>query len=132
MILCIPTLDDRGVEGTPSDHFGSAPFFTFVDTETGEFETSRNGGAHHVHGACRPLDFLGARTVDAVICRGLGRRAFARLAAGGVRIYQTLESDVGSTVEAFKEGRLEAITAEEACHGHAHGGAGSAAVGFGL
>ncbi len=131
MKLCIPTLDDRGVEGTPSDHFGSAPFFTFVDTETGDLETSRNGGAHHVHGACRPLDFLGTRTVDAVICRGLGRGAFSRLAAGGVKVYQTLEADVGKTVQAFKEGRLRALTSEEACHGHAHGGGDHGAHGHG-
>ena len=28
MKICIPTMDDRGREGMPSDHFGSAPFFT--------------------------------------------------------------------------------------------------------
>jgi predicted Fe-Mo cluster-binding NifX family protein len=121
MKLCIPTLDDRGLSGMPSDHFGSAPFFTFVDTDTGEVEAQRNGGASHVHGACRPLDFLGTRTVDAVVCRGLGKRAFARLQAGGVQVYQTLEKDVESTVAAFKDGRLRAITSEEACHGHNHG-----------
>ncbi len=67
MKICIPTMDDHGLKGMPSDHFGSAPFFTFVDTETGEVETQPNGGAHHVHGACRPLDFLGSCPVDATV-----------------------------------------------------------------
>ena len=62
MKICIPTMDDRGKEGMPSDHFGSAPFFTFVDTETGEYEAVRNGGSSHVHGSCQPLKFLGTRT----------------------------------------------------------------------
>ena len=67
-------------DSAPHDHFGSAPFFTFIDTETMAVEAVRNGGASHVHGACRPLDFLGARPVEAVVCRGLGRRAFSRQA----------------------------------------------------
>ena len=120
MKLCIPTMDDRGLQGMPSDHFGSAPFFTFVDTDSGEIETQRNGGAHHVHGACRPLDFLGTREVDAVVCRGLGKRAFARLRNGGVEVYVTLERDVESTIQAFKDGRLRELSSEEACHGHGH------------
>jgi predicted Fe-Mo cluster-binding NifX family protein len=124
MKICIPTLDDRGMEGMPSDHFGSAPYFTFVDTDTGEVESQRNGGAHHVHGACRPLDFLGPRTVDAVLCRGLGKRAFSRLQSGGVTVYVTLEKDVGATMAAFKEGRLRKLTSEEACHGHDHASVG--------
>ena len=120
MKLCIPTMDDKGLQGMPSDHFGSAPFFTFVDTDTGEVEAQRNGGASHVHGACRPLDFLGTRPVDAIVCRGLGRRAFSRLENGGIAVYVTLEKDVGATVAAFKDGRLRHLTSEEACHGHDH------------
>jgi len=105
----------------PSDHFGSAPFFTFVDSDTGEVQVERNGGAHHVHGACRPLDFLGTRPVDAILCRGLGKRAFARLQGGGISVYVTLETDVSGTVEAFKGGRLRQLTSDEVCHGHGHG-----------
>ncbi len=120
MILCVPTLDDGGLKGMPSDHFGSAPFFTFVDTDTLEVETHRNDGAHHVHGACRPLDYLGTRQVDAIVCRGLGRRAFSRLQDGGIGVFVTLETDVEATVRAFRDGRLRPLRSEEACHGHGH------------
>jgi predicted Fe-Mo cluster-binding NifX family protein len=121
MRLCLPTMDARGLEGMPSDHFGSAPFFTFVDTDSGSVETQRNGGAYHVHGACKPLDYLGKRTVDAVLCRGLGQRAFGRLRDAGIDVFVTLEKDVGASVEAFKAGRLRQLTSQEACHGHDHG-----------
>jgi predicted Fe-Mo cluster-binding NifX family protein len=120
MKLCIPTMDDKGLQAVPSAHFGSAPFFTFVDTDTGEVEAQRNGGDHHAHGACRPLDFLGTRSVDAIVCRGLGRRAFSRLESGGVAVYVSLEKDVEATVAAFKDGRLRHLTSEEACQGHDH------------
>ncbi|MBT8396550.1 MAG: NifB/NifX family molybdenum-iron cluster-binding protein [Gemmatimonadetes bacterium] len=125
MKVCIPTLDDRGVEGKPSDHFGSAPFFTFVDTDTGKVETQRNGGENHVHGSCRPLESLGAQSVDAILCRGLGKRAYSRLEAGGIGVFVTLEKDVEGTLKAFAEGRLQQLTSEEACHGHSHSHAGS-------
>lgn len=124
MKLCIPTLDDKGLQGTPSDHFGSAPFFTFVDTDTGDIEIQGNGGDHHVHGACRPLEHLGAREVDVVVCRGLGKRAFSRLSSGGIGVYVTQEKDVDATIQAYEAGRLTELTIDEACggHGHGHGG----------
>ena len=124
MKICIPTMDDGGKDGLPSDHFGSAPFFTFVDTETEEYEVVRNGGASHVHGACQPLKFLGSRPVDAIVCRGLGRRAFSRLEDAGVRVFVTLEKNAEATVTALEDGRLRALTSEGACHGHGGGQSG--------
>jgi predicted Fe-Mo cluster-binding NifX family protein len=121
MRLCIPTLDDGGLEAVPSDHFGSAPYFTFVDTESDSCDVTRNSGAGHAHGQCRPLDFLGKATVDAILCRGLGKRAFARLKRAGIAVYVTLEKDVGATVRAFEGGFLRELTSEEACHGHGSG-----------
>jgi len=133
MKICIPTNDDRGMDAVLCDHFGSAPFFTFIDTETGTCEVMKNGGSDHVHGACRPLEFMGKRPVDAVVCRGLGRGAFSKLQAGGVKVLVSLEADVSETVRAFEEDRLLAMSLERACgghgHGHAHGHAHSHAHG---
>lgn len=121
MKLCIPTMDDSGLTGVPSAHFGSAPFFTFVDTETREVEAVPNSGYEHVHGACRPLDFLGSRPVDAFVCRGMGRRALARLQSAGVNVFVTLEANVESTLDALTDGRLQAMSVDDACQGHGQG-----------
>ncbi len=131
MKLLIPTMDDRGLQGMPSDHFGSAPFFTFVDTESDEVETLRNGGSDHVHGACRPLDALGSRSVDAILCRGLGRRAYSRLQAQGIKVYVTLEKDVAGSIAALAEGRLRELASDETCYGHSHGEGHGHGQGFG-
>jgi predicted Fe-Mo cluster-binding NifX family protein len=131
MKICIPTLDDRGLDGVPSDHFGSAPYFTFVDTESGTCEVAGNAGANHAHGQCRPLEFLGKREVNAIVCRGLGKRAFARLKNAGVDVYVTLERDVRATVDALEGGFLRELTSEEACHGHGSGGGGGHGSGHG-
>lgn len=121
MKFCIPTLDDAGLTGVPSDHFGSAPFFTFVDTETREVEAVPNNGSGHAHGACRPLDFLEVRPVEALVCRGLGRGALARLQNAGVNVFITPEENVEKTMIALQEGRLRKMSVHEACQGHSHG-----------
>jgi predicted Fe-Mo cluster-binding NifX family protein len=38
MRLCIPTIDDAGLDAQLSAHFGSAPYYTIVDTESEAFE----------------------------------------------------------------------------------------------
>jgi len=61
MKICIPTLDDSGLEARISDHFGSAPFYTIVDSDAESIAVISNGqhGDQHTHahgqGGCRAL-----------------------------------------------------------------------------
>lgn len=121
MRICIPTIDDQGPKGLPSAHFGASPFFTFFDLTTGEWEAVPNRGSGHEHGACRPLDAVTSRPVNAVLCQGLGRGAFARLRRAGIDVYLAREPDVVECLEAFKEGRLPKLTEAQLCHGQGHG-----------
>lgn len=121
MKLCIPTKDDRGPEAEPFGHFGSAPFFTLVDTDTGEIEVVANTNLHHRHGTCHPLSQLRGRGLDAIVCRGLGRRAFTSLASEGIDVMVASEGNVADILAAFEAGVLRPLTEEEACHGrHEH------------
>ena len=131
MKVCIPTMDEKGLEGMPSAHFGSAPFFTFVDTESGEVEAVGNGGGDQAHGQCQPVAFLGTRPVGAVLCRGVGRGALMKLQAGGVRVFITMETDVKKSLDAFEKGILKQMTPGDACQGHSHGGHGHGQGGHG-
>jgi predicted Fe-Mo cluster-binding NifX family protein len=45
MLACIPTNGSAGLEDTVFDHFGSAPFFTLFDSETGEVTVLENRNA---------------------------------------------------------------------------------------
>lgn len=121
MKICIPTIDDRGPTGLPSAHFGASPFFTFFDLDTGGWEAVSNRSGGHEHGACLPLDVLTSRPVDAVLCQGLGRGAFARLQQAGVAVYLAREPDTAGCLEAFRDGRLPRLTEAQLCHGHHHG-----------
>lgn len=124
MKLCIPTIDERGLAGRLSDHFGSAPYFTLVEIESGETEVVRNPQGEHEPGTCHSAEALRALGVGAVVCRGLGRRAFARLREMGLPVFVTEDEDTSSVVEAYRARRLSRLTSERACHGgrRHHGG----------
>ena len=65
MHICIPVLDDRGLDSQVSAHFGSAPGFMIVDTESGSCRLIGNGNQHHAHGMCQPLAALAGEPVTA-------------------------------------------------------------------
>jgi predicted Fe-Mo cluster-binding NifX family protein len=124
MVLCFPTTDPRGMASRLSPHFGSAPWFTFIDTGSGRVEVQANPHARHEPGRCGPTAGLKERGVDAVVCRGLGQRAFARLREMGLAVWVTEAWIVSEAVEALKANAVRPMTDEEACaggHGHGHG-----------
>lgn len=125
MRLCLPTTDGCGLDARLSPHFGSAPCFTVVDSSTGRADVVVNDHARHEHGRCDPTAELSGRGVDAVICRGLGRRALERLHGLGLAVLVTESFTVHEALAAFQAGDLRALTEDEACgggHGHGHGG----------
>lgn len=117
MRLCIPTLDERGFDGRLSAHLGSAPYFTLIDSDSGDVKVLANLYGQHESGNCRTADALHEYGVEAVVCRGLGRRAFGRLHEMGVPVYVSDDDDAATALHAFRFGRLRRLTSEAACHG---------------
>lgn len=120
MRLCIPTLDDRGLEGRLSAHLGSAPYFTLIESDTGDVRVLANLYGQHEVGNCRTADALQDHGVEAVVCRGLGRRAFSRLRDIGIPVYSSDDDDAAAALHAFRVGRLRPLTSEAACHRGRH------------
>jgi predicted Fe-Mo cluster-binding NifX family protein len=126
MLLCVPTQDDAGLSARVYGHFGSAPYFTLVDTVTQSTRAVPNPRSAHEHGQCRPLDGLRPYGFDAVVCRGMGRRALAMLRAEGVDVLVCDEETVSGLVQAVVRGAVTQLTDLDACqgghHGEPHGG----------
>ena len=55
MKVCIPVVENKGMESLPYGHFGSAPEFVVCDLEKGTVESINNGDLGHEHGKCQPL-----------------------------------------------------------------------------
>jgi len=121
MKLCIPTEDSGGLDARVCEHFGSAPFYTVVDTETENFELLNNRNLKHRHGDCNPVSSIESQKIDAVVCGGLGKRALMRLQQSGFEVYLSRSQTVRDVVAEQKAGALHKATVEEACGGHSHG-----------
>lgn len=123
MRICMPTMDDTGLAATLHGHFGSAAYFTIVDTETDEVRITVNGNRHHAHGQCQPLRALAGERYDAVLTGGMGRRAVETMNQAGIKVFQLAGAKVSDAVAAVKAGTLTELTPAVACggHGHRHG-----------
>jgi len=124
MRICIPTEDDRGLDARVYGHFGSAPFFAMVDTDSGEVEMVENAGSEHQHGQCKPVERIDPDKVDAVVCHGLGRRAWGSLKHGGVDVLVGKGETVRDILIEARDGRLVPLDVDETCAGGRHPGAG--------
>jgi predicted Fe-Mo cluster-binding NifX family protein len=116
--VCVPTIGAQGLDARVNPHFGSAPYFTLVDLESGLVEVVANPNQHHERGQCNPTSAITGRGVEAVACGGIGPGAISRLQAEGIRVYLADGSTVKEVVAQFSEGRLRAVTREQACTGH--------------
>ena len=124
MNICIPVNEDRGPQSPVCAHFGSAPVFLIVDTESGSSRAVINQNQHHAHGMCQPLASLSDEQLDAVVVGGIGRGALEKLRAAGIMVFQSEFDTVEKTVQAYRDGGLRLVTPASACGGHAHGGQG--------
>jgi len=124
MTICIPTRGDAGLEDSVFDHFGSAPYFTLYDSESGEVSTIANHNAHHSHGTCHPMMQLAGYNIDCVVCGGMGRRAIQALNADGIKVFYARATSVNDVVARIKAGDLKELTSAQACQGHGHHGSG--------
>ena len=120
MNICIPVNEDQGTESRVCEHFGSAPLFMIVDTESGACRAIPNSNAHHGHGMCMPLAALRGEKIDGMAVGGIGKGALSKLRAAGIQVFLSGRPTVGETVAAFQAGTLQQVTPATACGQH-HG-----------
>jgi len=118
MKICIPVQTNEGLKAAVDRHFGSAPYFLIYDSDKEAFEVISNSDEHHSHGMCHPLRVLEERSLDAVVCVGMGARAVKKLKQGGLKTYRTKVETAEETIREYREGVLEEITIENACVEH--------------
>ncbi|NTU42469.1 MAG: diguanylate cyclase [Nitrospirales bacterium] len=118
MNICFPIVADNGLESEVYNHFGSAPSFVVVDSETGDFSRVINSDAHHAHGSCSPMKALNGHSVDAVVVGGIGGGALNKLKQAGIRVYKTQGVTVSQNVELFSAGSLREFSLLQTCGGH--------------
>jgi len=123
MKICFPVQDNEGLDSTVFGHFGSAPQFVVVDTDTREIGQVINRDLNHQHGSCSPLKALGGQVVDAIVVGGIGGGALMGLRRAGMTVYQASAALVVDNLDLLARNELPEIGEDMVCgaHGHGHG-----------
>lgn len=120
MMICIPVEEDLGLRSRVCAHFGSAPAFVVVDTDSGACRTILNDNRHQGHGMCAPVALLQGERIDGVVVGGIGMGALNKFNAADIRVYVSEHATVEETVAAFKAGSVKPMEPGRACAGHGH------------
>lgn len=118
MKLCLPVTENNGIESTVSEHFGSAPYFMIVDTDTLECNTITNTNSNHVHGMCQPLAVLAGHKFEGIVVGGIGAGALNKLRASNINVFKTDYKNITDIVNAYKLNTLKEMTPEASCSHH--------------
>ena len=118
MKLCIPVERNEGLESPVYGHFGSAPLFVMVDTETSEVREIANRDLHHAHGACSPLKALDGVAVDAIVVGGIGAGALMGLNRAGLKVFRAGGLTIADNLACLREDGLQELTHDQVCGGH--------------
>ena len=118
MNLCIPVNEDKGLQSPVCAHFGSAPAFLIVDTDTGSCRAIVNKNQHHGHGQCSPLASILGEPIDGVVVGGIGMGAFNKLRAANIPVHLSEHDTVAATIASFNAGTLKRMETRMTCAGH--------------
>ena len=118
MKICIPVKENNGLESIPYNHFGSAPFFLVVDTETNDVTAINNGDLNHEHGKCQPIKAIGGADIDVVLVLGIGAGAINKLNSMGVKVFKANPTSLKENIDLFNDNKLIEFSPANSCTGH--------------
>ncbi len=111
MMICI-TARAAGTDAPAEQRFARAPYFVFVNTETGESESVENPFLDAAGGVGpRAVQLLSDRGTAVAITGHVGGNAARALAAGGIKVYAYHGSgSVADALAAYTAGNLQPIS----------------------
>jgi predicted Fe-Mo cluster-binding NifX family protein len=120
MKICVPSVDDSGLDATVEAHFGRAACFSILDEDSDEVQVLVNDGEHH-GGARTPAQIILESGADVVLASGMGPKAVMLLQGAGLRVCFGAQGTVRQAVDAYRDNRLPDANAATACKDHQHG-----------
>ena len=119
MKICIPTMNSGGLDDSVCDHFGRAPTFTVVDTDTNDVQIVKNR-SEHMGGLGKPPEHIARTGSKVLICSALGPRAIDMLEGFGIEVFVGAKGTAKDAMDAWKKGELTAASYDVACREHYH------------
>ncbi len=113
-------MEDGGIDGVRSGHFGHCDVFTLFDVKNGKISgvsTVRN--QEHTSGGCLvPVRILASNNVNAIIVSGIGIRPLTGFKQVGIYVYyESEEGSISAVMDDFIAGKLSPISENQTCGG---------------
>ena len=108
MIICIPTVDEKGFLSTISKHLGRTPYLTILYIEDNKIEaikTIKNNN-NHQKSAPAPTDIIINSKTNILICTNLGPKAMSILHENNIQIFAPVSGKVKDVIHDWKEHTL--------------------------
>jgi predicted Fe-Mo cluster-binding NifX family protein len=118
--IAIPSLDEGGLDGLRSSHFGHCDVFTLVDIQDGEISsvTTVSNQEHQEGGCLVPVNTLANLKVNALIVSGIGPRPLNGFNGVGIDVYHdATRPDIKPVVEDLIADKLRIISLDQTCGG---------------
>jgi len=118
--IAIPSLNEGGLDGQRSSHFGHCDVFTLVDVQNGEISgvTTVSNQEHQEGGCMVPVNTLAKLEVNALIVSGIGPRPLSGFNGVGIDVYHDATCpEIRPVVEDLIADRLRIISIDQTCGG---------------
>ncbi len=109
MKLCITTLG-LGLDALIDPRFDRCQYFTFIDTDTMEFESIPNLYFDDRDAGIRSAGFVASRGVKVVLTVEISPKAYQVLTAAGIDLFTGASGSVRDVIEKYKEGKLPTVS----------------------
>jgi predicted Fe-Mo cluster-binding NifX family protein len=120
MKIAVPSENANGLASMRSGHFGHAPFMTIVELDEGMNIVSVESQANveHGEGGCgNVIEHVIGLGVDGILAAGMGMPPLMRFTGAGMKVYfETTQPIVGDAVALLAQGKVRAMTPDDACH----------------
>jgi predicted Fe-Mo cluster-binding NifX family protein len=118
MKICFPVPADAGLESTIYGHFASTPYFTVIDTETGQSSAIANCDQDDPFAGCNPFSALGRQQLDGIVVDSIGDDSVRIMNMCGFKVYHAGSPSVAENVSLFESNGLTEV---EILHSHLEG-----------
>jgi predicted Fe-Mo cluster-binding NifX family protein len=118
MKICMPVLDEKGMDSVVYGHFGSAPFFALYDTDKQTVSFVKNNESEHEHGQCMPVAALQKIGAEVMLCKGMGMRAANLLIEAGITPNMVDAKTISDAITQFNEKNVNVMNVSNACQHH--------------
>ncbi|HHT18066.1 MAG: NifB/NifX family molybdenum-iron cluster-binding protein [Euryarchaeota archaeon] len=117
VLICVPSLEKDGLNGTVSQHFGKTPYFVLINWEDEKIESVQvlESNTKHTGGSMTPGEFIAGSGANELLCGNLGPKAIQMLQNVGINVYVGASGTVAEAVQARAEGKLKQANMDSAC-----------------